>query len=251
MGVQRHHLSGAFAEDFYYIVPAKCTECVGFYDHEACAAVCPVDCCIPDPHNLESEEVLIKRAKELHPEFAFTAEFPSRFRKGQPRPRLPRLPEAPAGNGRSAATPTPAAPAPTAAPAPAPAKAAAPSAAPAPAAKAAPAPAAKAPAQAAPAASAAPAAAAAPVAMLNLPKDLGALPGPIGEKHFPGELDEDFDTALKLVDLAVAHKAPVPVQAGMRLAEPMLGAMPDGQKAAIEDSDGKPGLRFRAPGPRH
>ena len=83
-------------------------------------------------------------------------------------------------------------------------------------------------------------AAAAPVAMLNLPKDLGALPGPIGEKHFPGELDEDFETALKLVDLAVTAKAPVPVQVAMRLAEPILGAMPDRQKAALEEAIGNP-----------
>ena len=31
--------SPALSQDIYYIVPAKCTECVGFYDHEACAAV--------------------------------------------------------------------------------------------------------------------------------------------------------------------------------------------------------------------
>ena len=36
----------ALAQDIYYIVPEKCTECVGFHDHEACAAVCPVDCCV-------------------------------------------------------------------------------------------------------------------------------------------------------------------------------------------------------------
>jgi ferredoxin len=71
----------AIAQDIYYIVPSKCTECVGFYDHEACAAVCPVDCCIPDPKNLESEAVLIERAKALHPDQNFGAEFPSRFRK--------------------------------------------------------------------------------------------------------------------------------------------------------------------------
>ncbi len=39
------------AEDIYYIVPGKCTECVGFFDHEECAAACPVDCCIPDPED--------------------------------------------------------------------------------------------------------------------------------------------------------------------------------------------------------
>ena len=79
------------AQDIYYIVPEKCTECVGFHDHEACAAVCPVDCCIPDPNNLESEAVLLERAKALHPEESFGADFPSRFRKeGAPRRRRPR-----------------------------------------------------------------------------------------------------------------------------------------------------------------
>src|SRR5436190_17573664 len=76
----------AIATDIFYIVPEKCTECVGFFDHEACAAVCPVDCCVPDPQIPESEGVLIARAKELHPEETFGAEFPSRFRKegGEP-----------------------------------------------------------------------------------------------------------------------------------------------------------------------
>ena len=52
--------------DLYYIVSDKCTECVGFFDHEACAAVCPVACCIPDPARPESEAVLFARAEELH-----------------------------------------------------------------------------------------------------------------------------------------------------------------------------------------
>ena len=73
--------SPAIAQDIYYIVPSKCTECVGFHDHEACAAVCPVDCCIPDPANLESEGVLLQRARELHPETTFPDDAPSRFRK--------------------------------------------------------------------------------------------------------------------------------------------------------------------------
>ena len=33
----------------YVIDPLLCTECVGFHDFEACAAVCPVDCCVTDP----------------------------------------------------------------------------------------------------------------------------------------------------------------------------------------------------------
>jgi len=72
----------AVAQDIYYIEPSKCTECVGFHDHEACAAVCPVDCCIPDPNIPETEEVLIERARVLHPDQTFGAEYPSRFRKG-------------------------------------------------------------------------------------------------------------------------------------------------------------------------
>jgi ferredoxin len=71
----------AIKEDIYYIVPDKCTECVGFFDQEQCAAVCPVDCCVPDPKIPESEEVLIERARKLHPEQTFAADFPSRFRK--------------------------------------------------------------------------------------------------------------------------------------------------------------------------
>ena len=70
----------ALAEDIYYIDPDKCTECVGFFDHEECAAVCPVDCCIPDPTIPETEELLIARARLLHPNQSFPAEFPSRFK---------------------------------------------------------------------------------------------------------------------------------------------------------------------------
>src|SRR3990172_153171 len=70
----------------YVIDPLLCTECVGFHDFEACVAVCPVDCCVPDPNNLESEEVLIARARALHPETNFDENFQSRFRKGQTPP---------------------------------------------------------------------------------------------------------------------------------------------------------------------
>jgi ferredoxin len=102
----------AISNDIFYIVPEKCTECVGFFDHEACAAVCPVDCCVPDPNIPETEAVLIERAKKLHPETTFTADFPSRFRKDGAAP------------SESAAADAPAPPA--AAPAPAPAAVTAP-----------------------------------------------------------------------------------------------------------------------------
>ena len=33
----------------YEINPDLCTECVGFYDHQTCVSVCPIDCIIWDP----------------------------------------------------------------------------------------------------------------------------------------------------------------------------------------------------------
>jgi ferredoxin len=70
-------------EPVYVIDPKLCTECVGFHDYEACAAVCPVDVCVTDPNNIESEEALMARARALHPEVSFPENFESRFRKGQ------------------------------------------------------------------------------------------------------------------------------------------------------------------------
>ncbi len=68
-------------DDIYVIDPQLCTECVGFFDVEQCAEVCPVDCCVPDPNNVESEEVLLERAKKIHPDHQFSEPIPSRFRK--------------------------------------------------------------------------------------------------------------------------------------------------------------------------
>jgi len=73
-------------DDIYVIDPNLCTECVGFHDYEACQAVCPVECCIPDPANKEPEDKLYGRAVELHPDKQFPAlpTLPanlSRFRK--------------------------------------------------------------------------------------------------------------------------------------------------------------------------
>lgn len=69
-------------ENIYLIDPSLCTECVGFHDYEACAAVCPVDCCVTDPNNLETEDALISRARALHQDVEFGETFESRFRKG-------------------------------------------------------------------------------------------------------------------------------------------------------------------------
>jgi len=75
------HSDPALQQDIYYIVPEKCTECVGFFDQEQCAAVCPVDCCVPNADNPESEEQLFAKARTIHPDQEFPPDFPSRFRK--------------------------------------------------------------------------------------------------------------------------------------------------------------------------
>lgn len=68
-------------DEIYVIDPKLCTECVGFHDYEACNAVCPVECCVPDPERVETEDVLIARAKQIHPDRPFADTFPSHFRK--------------------------------------------------------------------------------------------------------------------------------------------------------------------------
>ena len=54
------------SEDLYYIVPDKCTECEGFHEEPQCAAVCPVDCCIPDPDHEETKEQLLAKKEHMH-----------------------------------------------------------------------------------------------------------------------------------------------------------------------------------------
>ena len=54
------------SEEFYYIVPNKCTECKGFHDEPQCAAVCPVDCCVDDPNHRETEDQLLAKKDFMH-----------------------------------------------------------------------------------------------------------------------------------------------------------------------------------------
>ena len=54
------------SNDLYFIVTDKCTECKGFHEEPQCAAVCPVDCCIADEDNVESEESLLAKKAKLH-----------------------------------------------------------------------------------------------------------------------------------------------------------------------------------------
>jgi ferredoxin len=56
------------SDEFYYIVSDKCTECTGFHEEPQCAAVCPVDCCVPDPDNVEDNETLLSKKAWLHNE---------------------------------------------------------------------------------------------------------------------------------------------------------------------------------------
>jgi len=54
------------SDEFYYIVTGKCTECNGFHEEPQCAAVCPVDCCITDEDNIETEETLLAKKALMH-----------------------------------------------------------------------------------------------------------------------------------------------------------------------------------------
>lgn len=52
--------------DYYYIVPDKCTECQGFHEEPQCAYVCPVDACVPDEMYRETIEELLAKKEKLH-----------------------------------------------------------------------------------------------------------------------------------------------------------------------------------------
>jgi ferredoxin len=54
------------AADTYYITADKCTECQGFHEEPQCAAVCPVDCCVPDEQYQETVAELLAKKEKLH-----------------------------------------------------------------------------------------------------------------------------------------------------------------------------------------
>lgn len=56
------------SDPVYIIDPDRCTECIGHYDEPACVSVCPVDCIVPDPDNVESIEELKHKFKLLSQE---------------------------------------------------------------------------------------------------------------------------------------------------------------------------------------
>ena len=80
-GINRRHVitlrDGEAGEKSVSVACMHCTDA-------PCAAVCPVDCCVPNPERTESEDVLLARAKEIHPEKEFSGltASNSHFRKG-------------------------------------------------------------------------------------------------------------------------------------------------------------------------
>lgn len=54
-------------DEYAVIDPDKCTECVGFFDTQQCASVCPSDACVPDPDHRETREELLAKFAKLHP----------------------------------------------------------------------------------------------------------------------------------------------------------------------------------------
>lgn len=52
-------------EEIFVIDPAKCTECVGYFDKSQCVEACPADCILPDPNHRESKEQLQDKHQRL------------------------------------------------------------------------------------------------------------------------------------------------------------------------------------------
>jgi hypothetical protein len=185
----------------FVIDPQLCTECVGFHDYEACAAVCPVDCCVTDPNNIESEEVLIARAKALHQDSNFGEDFQSRFRKGESITASVAAADVGSVTAPPAAAITAAAPA--AAPAiPPPAK---PSAAP-----------------------------------KNLPAAAPPKPTPVkkerqAKKNFPQEVPQSFDEVSRLFNMNGSRPGGW-LRTLLIAAQPVLGALPHKMKKRLEET---------------
>lgn len=206
----------ALHADIFYIVPEKCTECVGFFDYEACAAVCPVDCCVPDPGRPETEDALFVRAKALHPDKDFPAEFPSRFSPGRSG-----APEQAKGDAVKAQAPGKAA-----------------------ASTSGPGDSAEKPAAKAPAAKPTPPPASGPVrdgGASTVARVERALPRPARDlargmpgRAQPSELPDAFTEILERARAPKVTGASRLLEAGLLLASPALGALPASSKKALE-----------------
>ncbi|MDT8346320.1 MAG: 4Fe-4S dicluster domain-containing protein [Flavobacteriaceae bacterium] len=66
--VNADEINEAVSDEIYFIVTDKCTECIGFHEEPQCAAVCPVDCCVPDEEHVEPNEFLMQKKNFMHPE---------------------------------------------------------------------------------------------------------------------------------------------------------------------------------------
>ena len=64
--VDAEQRNAPLAIDIYYITPNKCTECQGFHEEPQCAAVCPVDCCVPDEMYRETVDELMAKKEKMH-----------------------------------------------------------------------------------------------------------------------------------------------------------------------------------------
>jgi ferredoxin len=55
-------------ENIYLVASDHCTECVGAFDKPQCVDVCPIEgCIVVDPDHTESQETLLARYQQLHP----------------------------------------------------------------------------------------------------------------------------------------------------------------------------------------
>ncbi len=213
-------------DPIYVIDPLLCTECVGFHDYEACAAVCPVDCCVPDPNNMESEEVLIARARELHKETDFGENFQSRFRKGQAAPAVVAAPPPASSQPSATFVPTEQKVAPL--PMPAAASAVENVAAPP---KPAAAPAAPKPVQPP----------AAPATAKAAPQPAAAKPAPQAKKEVRPKKTFEKELPTSFQEISAQFKSSGSLGQGLGkliilLAQPVLGALPHSTKKRLEDA---------------
>lgn len=57
--------SPALSDDYTFVVPEKCTECVGFYDEPQCIVACPTEAIVMDPERQETKEELMAKKEHL------------------------------------------------------------------------------------------------------------------------------------------------------------------------------------------
>ena len=59
------HHAISFGPGIYVIDPKLCVECAGYNDSPQCAATCPVDACVPDPDNADTEDTITSKQETL------------------------------------------------------------------------------------------------------------------------------------------------------------------------------------------